>query len=100
MISVHAISMIYELRALRSRLQEMLTQLLDAPTQRDVEYMLSMVNLQISKVERTGDYIAALEREVQAAGPPEEVDLGSLVQHRYDDHGRCVRCGDHRPNEV
>lgn len=77
-ISVHAISMIYELRALRARLVEMLERTDEFHNPQDVrtaEYMLSMIDLQISKVERTGEYIAALEREVSAAHA-EEADLG------------------------
>lgn len=70
-VSVHAISMVYELRALRSRLQDMLAQVHDAHTLRELEWMLSLVNLQISKVERTGEYIATLEREVSASEGPE-----------------------------
>jgi len=79
-ISVHAISMIYELRALRSRLGDMLQEidrgalyLVDEEAQLRWCYAIC-VNL-INKVERTGEYIGSLEREV-AASAPQEADLG------------------------
>lgn len=78
MISVHAVSMLYELRALRARLTEMLARTDEFHNPQDIkaaEYMLGMIDLQIRKVERTGEYIASLEREVAAAAPA-EADLG------------------------
>lgn len=82
-ISVHAISMVYELRVLESRLSDVLTvsreTLYLAP--RDIvalEHCLSIVELLQSKIERTGEYIASLEREVSAAvGPEASPDLGA-----------------------
>lgn len=67
MISVHAISMIYELRALRSRLHTSLQRpTLTGPDLRELEWMHALTDNLIKKVERTGEYIAALED----ASPP------------------------------
>lgn len=98
MISVHALSMIYELRALRSRLQDMLQELHDTRTLRELEWMLSLTDQQISKIERTGEYIAALEREVAAAeGPAPEADLGEGHERAGGDrHRRRVRDSNER----
>lgn len=49
----------------------MLAQVHDAHTLRELEWMLALVELQLNKVERTGEYIATLEREVTAAEGPE-----------------------------
>lgn len=70
MISVHAISMIFELRALRSRLETMLAQLQDDATRRELQWMWSMTHNLIRKVERTGEYIASLERTPPEDEPP------------------------------
>lgn len=81
-VSVHAISMLYELRALRSRLQSMLTQVEGSLilTPRDlatIEWSLAMADNMINKVERTGEYIGALEREIESAHGSEEAGLGT-----------------------
>lgn len=59
MYSVHAISLIYELRALRSRLDQSIQQLYVRTE--DLEWMIDIVELMIRKVERTGAYIQDLE---------------------------------------
>lgn len=90
-VSVHAISMLYELRALRSRLQEMIAEpdiFRTEDTQRELVWMEHLVLMLLNKIERTGEYIAALEREVQAAGPPEEAGVGPDHERSWhDDHG-------------
>lgn len=79
-VSVHAISMLYELRALRSRLAARLQApaelFKDAVEIRETEWMLAMTDNLLNKIERTGEYIGALEEIIDAAVPPEEAGLG------------------------
>lgn len=68
-VSVHAISMLYELRVLSARLAETTTQLETQlfVTDRDImilRHCESLVDLLLSKIERTGEYIAALEADL------------------------------------
>lgn len=83
-VSVHAISCIYDLRALRSRLQSTMDSgLLDYYAGRDVEWSIAMINMLLLKIERTGEYIANLERayDLQAGLQAEAAqDLGPDVQ--------------------
>jgi len=81
-VSVHAISMIYELRALRSRLSAMLAQvdgsmILCPEDLRNIEWSLAMTEMLISKTERTGEYIGTLERALDSQDGSEEAGLGT-----------------------
>lgn len=78
-VSVHSISMLYELRALRSRLAETLASadgLFNARELRAIEWGVAMCDSLINKTERTGEYIGALEAELDSAASPEEAGLG------------------------
>jgi len=83
-VSVHAISMIYELRVLRSRAATILAReeanlYVDSRTFDELSSMISLADLLIRKIERTGEFIADLQKAVKQAADeaPEEADLGS-----------------------
>lgn len=95
-ISVHTISMLYELRALRSRLADILSQEGMVWTDHDTNQLIwchRMADQLIRQTERTGEFIASLEARAQAQ---EEADLGSEVL-RSPDHGRGTCDGGQHP---
>jgi len=103
MISVHAISMLYELRALRSRLERMIDHPALFVNPDELAWMYSVVVLMIAKTERTGEYIASLTGQDAASvkQAAEEARLGEglhdgdadRVEHRCD-------CGRRYPDPV
>lgn len=83
-ISVHAISMIYELRVLRSRAATILAReegnlYVDSRTFDELSAMVTLADLLIRKIERTGEFIADLQKALSAAkeDAPPAPDLGS-----------------------
>lgn len=74
MISCHAVSLIFELRALRSRLDQSVAQ--GALYSTDAEWMLALVTHMIGKVERTDAYIQDLEAVNEALVAGAEARVG------------------------
>lgn len=96
MISVHAVSLIYELRALRSRLDQSIAQ--GALYHKDAEWMLTLVTHMIGKVERTGAFIEGLKDENTALRAAAEARLGQeLPTERGRSDGRHHREPSPRP---
>lgn len=91
MISVHAISILYELRALRSRLQQILRYqglFADARTQESLEWSIALIEAIQKKVEHVDAYILqVLASEDELSAATAEADLGAHTEHRDRDHG-------------
>lgn len=92
-ISVHAISMIYELRVLRSRAATILAReegnlYVDSRTFDELAGMVTLADLLIRKIERTGEFIGDLQKALNQAAldAPEAVDLGTDWVNRDSDH--------------
>lgn len=90
MISVHAVSIIFELRSLRARLQHIIDRdslFLTAASAEDIGYALSVVDLMTRKVENLGTYITSLHQVTEELRVTAEVGLGEERQQRHGDHG-------------
>lgn len=92
-ISVHATSMIYELRVLRSRAATILAReegnlYVDSRTFDELAFMVTLADLLIRKIERTGEFIGNLQKALNQAAldAPEAVDLGTDRVDRDSDH--------------
>lgn len=84
-ISVHAISMLYELRVLRSRLEDMIDQ---PALVVDIDRLVAMwniVELLIRKTERTGEFIAALQAQVNECEEEAQAGVGPGLHDRDGD---------------
>lgn len=94
MISVHAISMIYELRAMRSRLETMLSELHTKREHDELHWLWLMTHNLIRKTESTGEYIASLEQPPEDDPAPPEARVGTGFHDRDadPDSARCSRC--------
>lgn len=92
-ISVHAISMIYELRVLRSRAATILSReegnlYVDSRTFDELAGMVTLADLLIRKIERTGEFIGDLQAALRQASveAPAPADLGPDRVDRDSDH--------------
>jgi len=92
-ISVHAISMVYELRVLRSRAATILSReegnlYVDSRTFDELAAMVTLADLLIRKIERTGEFIGDLQAALKRASDeaPEAVDVGADRVDRDSDY--------------
>lgn len=97
MISVHAISLVYELRILRSRLRNIVARNQDVLFGVDLVetgMCLDIIENMIRKVESYGTYVQELEDAARRASEA-EAGVGQELQRGDADHG-VERRGRHR----